>query len=292
MTRLKADLLLIFAAFIWGTAFVAQKTGMDGLGPISFVGVRFCISFLCVLPFALREYRRHAFAFKQNAWLLLGIAVSLFVGMTAQQIGLMTTTVTNAGFITGLYVVFTPFVALLALKSSIRHMVWVASALAFTGIWFLSGASLSALNQGDWIVMISALAFAVYIVLLGQLMMKSRAPMVVTASAYLFCALLGTALGIGVEGIAPNAIWDNIESLLYVGVLSGGLAFTIQAVAQQYTPPAVAAVIFSSESLFAAMAGAIVLGERIAPLGYIGCVMILTAMLIVELKPKRVQQAA
>lgn len=287
MTRLKSDLLLLLAAFIWGTAFVAQKTGMDGLGPIGFVGLRFIVSFFCVLPLAIYEYKKTPFDFSKNSLLLLFIAVSLLFGMCLQQTGLITTSVTNAGFLTGLYVVVTPFVALIYLKMKIRKMVWFASCLAFTGIWLLSGASIEKLIIGDWYVIASAVAFAVYIVLLGQLMMRSPTPLTVTCLIYLFCACVATPYGAMYEGISFSAIEANIWPLLYVGALSGGFAFTIQAFAQQTTPPAVAAVIFSAESLFAALAGVILLGERMALIGVIGCVLIFVSMLIVECKPKK-----
>ncbi|MCC6598465.1 MAG: DMT family transporter [Alphaproteobacteria bacterium] len=289
MQRLKADVLILFAAFIWGTAFVAQKTGMDGLGPFGFVGVRFCISLAFVLPLAFHSYKKRPVEirslFKTDFNLLLATGCALFSGMALQQVGLLTSTVTNAGFLTGLYVVFVPLMAWLCFKTHVRPTLWVACGLAITGIWCLSGGTFSALVVGDWLMFFSALCFSLYIVLLGRIMLRGHSVMVVASFKYLLLAVFGLTCAFTFEGLGLQMVYDNLGQLLYTGVVSGGIAFTIAIAAQKKTPASEAAVLYSTETLFAALAGAVLLGDTLPALGWLGCGLIICAMLMVEAFP-------
>lgn len=285
MTRLQADCLLLLTALIWGTAFIAQKTGMDGgLGPYGFVGVRFLLSFLVVLPLAWCERRKAPVrAEKLNpvwVWLLCTVFVG---GVILQQIGIQYTSVTNAGFLTGLYVVGVPFVGWLLFRRRPAWIVLPACLLAVAGTWLLNGASLTRIGYGDMMVLLCALSFAVQVVVIGYIVQKTARPLFYSVLQYGCCAFVGLALALICETINADVLLQNAPQLLYAGVVSGGIAYTLQAVAQQHTPAADAAVILAGEALFAALAGMILLGDRLDMMGWAGCGLIFAAILLVEI---------
>ncbi len=284
MTRLQADALLLLTALIWGTAFIAQKTGMDGLGPYGFVGVRFLLSFLVVLPLALRERRKAPVQPEKlnPAWAMLLCAV--FVGgVILQQIGIKYTSVTNAGFLTGLYVVGVPFVAWLLFRRRPAWVVLPACLLAVAGTWLLNGAALTRMGYGDIMILLCALSFAVQVVVIGYIVQRTARPLFYSVLQYACCAVVGLVLAVLHEHISLAVIWQNAPQLLYAGVISGGIAYTLQAVAQQHTPASDAAVILAGEALFAALAGMVLLGDRLDMMGWIGCGLIFAAILLVEI---------
>lgn len=284
MSRLQADCLLLLTALIWGTAFIAQKTGMEGLGPYGFVGVRFLLSFLVVLPLAFLEHKkaRPAAGELHPFWVLLLCAV--FVGgVILQQIGIKYTSVTNAGFLTGLYVVGVPFVGWLLFRRRPAWTVLPACLLAVTGTWLLNGAALTRIGYGDLMILLCALSFAVQVVVIGYIVQKTARPLYYSLLQYGGCAVVGLILACVFEGITGDVVLQNAPQLLYAGVVSGGIAYTLQAVAQQHTPAADAAVILAGEAFFAAFAGMILLGDRLNVTGWIGCGLIFAAILLVEI---------
>lgn len=284
MTRFRADLLLLITAIIWGTAFIAQKTGMNnGVGPFGFAGVRFALSLLVILPLVWREGRRvQTLITQRDSWMAFGLSVVFTAGVLLQQIGILYTSVTNAGFLTGLYVVLVPFIAWGLFRVRPRLVVWVASVMALAGVWLLNGAHLSALGFGDVMVMACAACFAVQVVVIGLMLQKTGRPMLLSALQYGVCAVAGLAVGFGYEGLNLAAMEANWMQLAYAGVISGGIAYTLQAVAQQHTPASDAAIILSGEGLFAAIAGALMLGETLGALQISGCILIMLAILLVE----------
>lgn len=290
MTRFRADLLLFLAAIIWGSTFVVQKTGMEGLGPFGFVGVRYALSLLVVLPLVFWEQKRRKNAGitikPRPVWvrrlLLAGVLAGFVVGVILQQIGMKYVSVTNAGFLTGLYVVMVPFVVWAIFRKRPSLIVWVASFMAIMGVWFLNGMTLDAVGIGDLLVVLCAACFAVHMVLLSILLQEVCRPFLFSALPYALCALVGLTVGVFYEGITLAALYDNAWELAYAGIVSGGIAHTLQPVAQQHSPPADAAIILSGEALFAAIAGFIFLGERLDFIGWIGCGFILAAMVLVE----------
>jgi drug/metabolite transporter (DMT)-like permease len=282
MSRLRADLLLLLVAIIWGAAFIPQNNGMKGLGPYGFNGSRFLLSLLVVLPFAIREARTGT-ALTRRDWFQGAILCSVFfIGVVMQQVGMLTTTVTNAGFLTGLYAVLTPVVALFLFGKRPHWVIGPACVMAFAGAWLLNGASLSAFKTGDWLMLVCALSFAVQVPLLGLLVQRTGRPLAFVAMQYAFCTILGLSVALFHEGISLHALNANLPQISFAGIISGGIAYTLQAVAQQHTPPSDAAIIMSGESLFASLFGVALLGEHLTLLGWIGCAMILSAMLIVE----------
>ncbi len=291
MSRFQANCLLLVAGAIWGMGFVAQQTAMQNIGPFLFIALRFSIATLVVLPFAMREsyqLRRKPPPLKpRDLGMFILVGISLFVGMAFQQFGLLSTTVTNSGFLTGLYVIFTPFLAILLFREWPKLIVWPAALLALVGIGLLSGGGLFGLNKGDLLTICSAVAWAMQVVLIARFVVQSGRPLMLSMVQFAVTALLGF---LGVFVMQEAIVWERIQAagfeLLYTGVFASGLAFTLQVIGQRYTTASQAAIFLSSEAPFAALFGALFQGDRIGMVGLAGCAMILIAMLLVELAPQ------
>jgi drug/metabolite transporter (DMT)-like permease len=285
--RTQANLILLFAGAIWGMGFVAQSSAMKAIGPFLFIGLRFALATVVVLPFALREARRSDRPLdRQGLTGLLWIGVILFFGMASQQTGLLTTTVTNSGFLTGLYVVFTPIIAVLFLREMPHVIVWPGALLALTGIFLLSGGNLSALSIGDHLTILCAGFWAIQVILIGKFAKRTGRPLALSAIQFAVCTVLALAVALVFEPFDWVAIRTATKEILFAGIFSSGVAFTLQAIAQRHTTPSQAAIFLSSEALFAAMFGALILNERIDGIGYVGCALMFSAMLLVEIVPE------
>lgn len=287
MSRLSANLLLLLAGAVWGMGFVAQSSAMSDLGPWSYTAARFFLAALTLLPFAIWEGRRapRALARREIGGFAL-IGAMLFAGSMFQQVGILYTTVTNSGFLTGLYVVMTPIFGLILLRSVPHWVVWPAAALALFGILLTGGGTLARIGLGDALTIVAAAGFALQILFVGRFGSASGRPL--TLSCIQFATVAGlAAIGMIVleaptlEGFA--AVWPQT---VYGGVISAGFAFTLQTIAQRYTTAPQAAIFLSSEALFAALFGALILGERIPAIDFLGCALIFAAMLAVELVPQ------
>lgn len=289
MSRLRANFLLLITAFIWGTTFVAQQTGMEDIGPYYFTGLRFLLGGLLVLPLGLRELRKlksggNELTNRHKIGMVL-CGVFLFLGSLFQQLGLETTTVTNAGFLTGVYVPLVPIIMFVFLRKLPHWSIWPAAIGCLGGTYMLSGGSLDALNNGDILILIGSIFWALQVIIIGFVVQSCNTPVLVASVQFLLSALFGL---IGAS-IMESITWANVmgagPEIVYAGVFSVGLAFTLQAVAQRHTPQADAAVILSAEMVFAAVAGAVIQGERLSTLEYYGCVLMFLCILSVELLP-------
>ena len=285
MRRLKADLLLLFAAAVWGTAFYFQKTAMEHIGPFLFIASRGAAAALCLLPLALFEARRATLPLS-GGLLRTGLwaGLAFFVASTLQQTGLVTATVTNAGFLTALYVVATPFIGWIALGHSPAPYVWPAVGMAFAGVWLLGGGSLGSLSMGDALIAASALLWA------GHMIITSKStpyghPVAFTAMQFAIVGCCGGAVALAVEPITFEGLRGALPAIAFVGVLSSALTFTLLAIALKDTPPTEAAILVSMETLFAAAAGAILLGERLTPIGWVGAGLMFTATILIQIAP-------
>ncbi|MEJ8572137.1 DMT family transporter [Microbaculum marinum] len=287
MTRSLANLTLLFAAFIWGTAFVAQATAMQDIGPFLFTGLRFMLAVPAILPFAIREARRNPPIERRNRRLIVLNGAAFFLGTILQQIGIQFTSVTNAGFLTGIYVVLVPFAAWALFRSMPHRIVWPAAAISLVGTFLLSGGGLVPLGLGDVLILAGSLFWAAQVALLGLLMARTGRPVTVAVAQFAIGAVLSLAIAPLVEPIAIDRIAAAGVEILYAGLLSGGIAYTLQAIGQRWTPPADAAVILSSEAVFAAVAGALIMGDRLTAAGLVGAGLILAAILLVQLWPGR-----
>lgn len=287
MTRIQANLVLLLTAAIWGAAFVSQNLAMKSMGPLWFVGIRFVIGFLVVLPFALRENRKAVTPLDARTVMAYGLCgVALLAGAITQQIGMLTTTVTNASFLTGLYVIIVPVLSVLVLRRLPHWIVWPAALMALTGIFYLAGGELSALVVGDFWMILCAFCFGTQVLLVGIFMAGSDRPLALSAVQFLVTGLGALAIAVAIEPVTWGGLVEAMPHLLYSGIVSSGIAYTLQVVGQRWTTAPQAAIFLASESLFGAFFGALILGERIALLGYVGCGLIFLAMLLVEIVPE------
>lgn len=285
VTRSAANLILLLTAFIWGTAFVAQATAMDDIGPLLFTGLRFLLAVPAVLPFALREGRKKPALGTTDRALIALTGGVFFCGTILQQVGIQYTSVTNAGFLTGIYVVIVPFVAWAMFRAMPHRIVWPAAAISLAGIYLLGGGGLTPLGYGDGLVIAGSVFWAVQVALLGLLAVRTGRPILIAVVQFSVGGVLGLAIAPFAEPIAIDRIAAAGIEIFYAGLLSGGVAYTLQAIAQRWTPPADAAVILSSEALFAAVAGAVMLGDRLTAAGWAGAGFVMAAILLVQLLP-------
>jgi drug/metabolite transporter (DMT)-like permease len=283
MTRLTADLALLFAALVWGIAFLFQKMAMADIGPLTFVAARAGIAALALLPFALREHRAKAATVPIGFWRIGAFSgAAFFAGAILQQMGIITATVTNTGFLTALYVVITPFIAWATARVAPSVFVWPAVALSAIGTWLLGGGTLAAFSSGDGLVALSAIFWAAHVVIVGQAAIYAR-PVAFTALQFVVVSLLALAGAFAFESATAEGLSAALPSILYVGLMSSALTFTLLTIALQYTPPSEAAVIVSLETVFAAIAAFLVLGERMPPIAWVGAAMIMAGTLVIQL---------
>lgn len=290
MTRLQADFALLIVAIIWGTAFVAQKTSIPHLGIFSFISLRFAISALAVLPFACREWRTQGSVKTTPATRkdLFFVCIAFAAAVTFQQLGIKQTTVGNSAFLTGLYALFTPLICFFLYREKISGWIVPAALLSVAGVWLLSGvsiASLSAFNPGDALTLLCAVFFAWQMALVGRILQKSGHALALSCLQYAAAALLALPFAILFESITWQDVADGAAPLLYASLISGGIAYTLQMVAQRYAPASDSAVILSSEGLFGALAGAFLLNETMNGQATMGAALIITALLMVQLAP-------
>jgi len=287
MSRIRADLLLVLAAFIWGTAFIAQKNAGELMGPITFVGVRFLLSCAALAPLALYEGRHSGAPLKKGDLPLAGlIGLCVFLAAALQQVGLATTTATNGGFLTALYVVLVPVFVFAQTGVRPRQVVLVAGLGSIAGAWLLTdSAQLQSWTSGDALVLIADIAWAAGISLVPTFLARTNRPYFLAFAQFGVIGVLGAVVGLGSEPFSLEGLSAALPSILYAGLFSGGIAFTLQIVALNYTPAAEAALIMSLESVFAALSGAILLSERLTGPAMLGGLLILLSAVFVEAGP-------
>lgn len=287
MSRIRADVLLVLAAFIWGTAFIAQKNAGELMGPITFVGVRFLLSCAALAPLALYEGRHSGSPLKKGDLPLAGlIGLCVFLAAALQQVGLATTTATNGGFLTALYVVLVPLFVFAQTGVRPRQIVLVAGLGSIVGAWLLTdNAQLQSWTSGDALVLIADIAWAAGISLVPTFLARTNRPYFLAFAQFGVIGVLGAVVGLSSEPFSLEGLIAALPSILYAGLFSGGIAFTLQIVALNYTPAAEAALIMSLESVFAALSGAILLSERLTGPAMLGGLLILLSAVFVEAGP-------
>jgi drug/metabolite transporter (DMT)-like permease len=288
MNRLQANLLLTAIAIVWASAFVAQAEGMKTMGPVAFTGIRFLLGALVVLPLAVWEWRRRSSPpLPWRRWLPLsaGLGVLMGLGAVMQQIGIVSTTVTNAGFLTALYVPLVPIFSMLLLREPPHWSVWPGGAACLFGAFLLSGAHDLVLHTGDAWVIASAIPWALHVLFVGRVADRLNAPFLVACAQFTAVGVLTLLWALCFEPFTWAQVKASASPIAYTGLISVGLAFTAQVVAQRYAQAADAAIILSSETVFAALFGAWLLGERLDNSGLMGCALILSALLMVQLLP-------
>ena len=275
--RVRADFTLLLVSLIWGSAFVAQRFAAPRMDVFLFNGTRFLVGALVLLPLVggrLRDLKRSD---------LPGIGLAgtlLFGGAALQQMGLRTTTAANAGFITGLYVVLIPLILATGWRQRPQPRIWIAASLAGAGMFLLSTGGSLALVSGDLLVFLGAILWALHVIVIGLLVHRMGVIQLATGQ-YIVCGLLNLLLfslvGQRIPGGGlPQAWW----AVVYTGVLSIGIGYTLQGYGQKEAPPADAAIILSMEAVFAALFGWVLLGETLSAIQLVGCMFMVTGMVL------------
>lgn len=285
---MKSNLLLLLTAVIWGFAFVAQRAGMEFIGPFTFNTARFTLGSLSLIPLLLinqrRKFEKEKFLSLNDKKLLYGglsAGTVLFLGATFQQGGLVSTDAGKAGFITGFYVILVPILGLfISQKTSL--LTWLGAFVAIVGLYFLSVNETFDINIGDVLVLIGSFFWAIQILVIGYYSNKVD-PFQLAFSQFVVCAVFSFIAALISETIILQNILLAYLPILYAGLFSVGIAFTIQVVAQREAHPANAAIIMSLEAVFAVIGGWMILNESIPLRGLFGCVMMLIGMILSQL---------
>ena len=286
--KLRSDLILLLAAIIWGFAFVAQRVGMEFVGPFTFNGVRFTLGTLVLVPFLFFGKK---FTLKDPLLVIskrkiflgvIGTGILLFIGVSLQQVGLKTTTAGKAGFITGLYVVFVPIVGIF-LGHRTNLYTWLGVLLSATGLYLLSIQSGFRMEHGDLLVLGCAVVFTFHVLLIGWLSPRMNSFHLATGQ-FAICALLNLIVAFSIESVDAGKIMDAAVPILYGGIISVGIAYTLQVIAQKEAHPAYASIILSMEAVFAALGGWMILHESLSQRSLAGCFLMLAGMVIAQVK--------
>ncbi|MBN2655640.1 MAG: DMT family transporter [Spirochaetales bacterium] len=281
---LRSDLLLILTSAIWGFAFVAQLVGMDHIGPYLYNGIRFALGSLSLIPliFFFGKYKKgkkETSSLGRKGILLAGAGTGtvLFLGASLQQVGLQYTTAGKAGFITGLYVILVPILGI-ALRHKTGVPTWIGALFAAAGLYLISVKGGFQIGRGDLLILACSLFFAMHVLAIDHFSRKID-PLILSAIQFAVCSLYSLAVAIFREPIILDDIFKAAIPILYGGLGSVGIAYTLQVVAQKDAPPAHSAIIMSLESVFAVIGGIIFLAEGMSLRGYIGCGLMLAGML-------------
>ena len=286
--------LSIFSAlictFIWGTTFIAQDTGMKVIGPYVFNGVRFFVGFLVLVPFYLLLEKKNTYkVISKNKtkffYLSILIGLFLFFGTVFQQVALLYTDVANAAFFTIFYVPMVPIIIFFLFKKNIHWSVWPSVILCVIGGYLLTNFHDATVRLGDTLVVMGAIFWSLHIIFIGKIIEEFNAPILIGLIQTMIVSVFSIILALLFEDFILKNILDQKIQILYAGILSGGIAFVFQIYAQKNIPPAPAAIIFSLEGVFATIAAWIILSQILGINNVIGCLLILSGVLLSQLAP-------
>ena len=280
------DLMLFLAAFIWGTAFVAQVTGMDKIGPFTFNMARSIVAVICLGVYLIFTKAKIP---KNKAFLLKGgliCGIFIFTGTSLQQIGLQYTTAGKTGFITSFYILILPFITMIFLKHKIDLLTWISIIIGFIGLYLLAVPSLRgfSMNKGDFIVFLGSFCWAGHILVIDYYSKKVNPVELSFLQFFVLTILSGICVFIFENETATlGNIFASWKSVMYAGFFSSGVAYTLQMVGQKYTKPVVASLILSLEAVFAALAGYLILDEVMTSREFTGCFIVFLAMIFSQI---------
>lgn len=290
-------LLLLLAALIWGVAFVAQSVGMDYMGPFTFNGARFLMGSAVLVPVILfrrkkadpaggGQARTDRSGAKENAGkaaLMGGVCCGLALCPAAlfQQFGILYTTVGKAGFITTLYIILVPLAGIF-MKKTPSSRIWMGAALAAFGFYLLCIKEGFSLSRGDALVFIGSVLFTVHILVIDHFSPKADG-VELSCIQFLTAGVISSVLAFGFEKPELSALAEGIIPLAYAGILSSGVAYTLQVIGQRDTDPAVASLLLSMESVFSVLAGWMLLGQALSARELMGCALVFGAVILVQL---------
>lgn len=287
-----SSLVLLLAAFIWGFAFVAQKVGMRYVGPFTFNGIRFLLGALVLIPLINSKVDKVSSKKEEKFSSLIKYGVLagffLFLGSSFQQFGIVYTTAGKAGFITGLYIIFVPIIGIF-LKQKIGFIKWLAVFIAFIGLYLLSVKQGFSIEKGDFLVLIASFFYAFHVQLIGHIANKFD-----TIKFAFLQFLTNSILSLIAASLFENILISNIFKayipILYAGVFSAGIAYTLQIFGQKKTEPTVAGLILETESIFSVLGGWLILNETLNTREAIGCLLMFSGIIISQLNFKRLEK--
>jgi drug/metabolite transporter (DMT)-like permease len=282
-----ATLCLIGAALIWGTAFVAQTTGMEFVGPLTFTNIRFIIGGLLVLPFAIKEISRFNNLIKKRKLIIIILLTGfcLLMGSYLQQYALQYTKIGNAAFLTILYVPFVPIISRFFLRKKIHWSIWVSVSICLIGSYYLTIENSFEAQFADFLVVICAIFFALHCILIDEYFEIVDAPFSLATAQFLLCFIYSLPFMFIFENPTIDGILKESFELLYVGVMSVGIAYTLQVIGQRFVKPSTAAITLSLEGVFGALAAWIILSQFLTVIQIFGCFLILLGVLTAQLIP-------
>ncbi len=288
MSHMKANFLMLIASLIWGTAFVSQTTGMGFIGPFTFSFARFFLAALTVLPLALYfEKQNFEIFFKNKNFIYLSLfaGLALFGGMGLQQYALLKSQIANASFLSTLYVPIVSLISRFIFKSRLHWIIWIAVLLCIYGSYLLSANQALEIQKSDSLLFIAAVCFAIHIILIDVFMKQFYSPFTFGFIQYAVVFLCSTILAFSFE--TPTLANIKLEwfELVYTGVASAGIGYTLQIIAQSKASPAPAAIILSMESVFGTIAGWILINQVLDTNKILGCIAIFIGVIIVQLIP-------
>jgi drug/metabolite transporter (DMT)-like permease len=280
----------LICTFIWGTTFIAQDTGMDKIGPLTFNGTRFFIGFISIIPFAiLFERKKISLEINKNKKLfyklLFWVGMFLFLGTYIQQTALLYTDVANAAFFTIFYVPMVPIILFLFYSKSLHWSIWPSVFFCIIGVYLLSDFSNATVRLGDSLVILCALFWSLHIIFIGIFIKNFNLPLFFGSLQALIVSIFSIIFAAIFETITISNILNESVSIIYAGALSGGIAFTLQIYAQKNISAAPAAIIFSLEGVFAAVAAWIILDQFLGLDNIIGCFFIFGGVALSQLAP-------
>ena len=283
---MKANLLMLIASLIWGTAFVSQKTGMGAIGPFTFSFARFFLASLTVLPLVL-IYENNNFSkiLKNKNYILLSLlaGLALFGGMGIQQYALLKSQIANTAFLSTLYVPFVALISRFIFRSHLHWIVWIAVLLCLYGSYLLSSNQEYDIQKSDSLLFIAAFFFAVHIIIIDIFMKKFYSPFTFGFIQYMIVFFLSMILAFSLEMPTLTNIKIEWFEIIYTGVFSAGIGYTLQIIAQSKASPAPAAIILSMESVFVAISAWILINQSLDIIKIIGCLAIFIGVIIVQL---------
>lgn len=287
MSILKSNLLLLLAAAIWGFAFVAQRVGMEYVGPFTFNGVRFALGAISLLPLILFYKKtqdaggsQHDLKSVVGAGLFAGVV--LFLGATLQQIGLIYTTAGKAAFITCLYIVIVPMLGIF-LKQYISMSTWFGCIIAIVGLYLLCVKESFFISYGEVLELIGAFFWSIHILVIDRFSRKVDV-LKLSFVQFITCSVLSISVALFIETISVETLRQALVPILYGGICSVGIAYTLQVVGQKHAEPSHAAIILSMETVFAALGGWIILNEKLGTQELLGSAIMLVGMLLSQLQ--------
>ena len=291
MDRMKNNILLVLTALIWGCAFVAQSVGMDYVGPFTFNMARFLIGAIVLLPviwFMDRQRKTGAEKGAGQKTLIIGgicCGIALAVASTLQQWGILFTTVGKAGFITAMYIVIVPLLGIFIGKK-VRPLIIGCVAIAVVGFYFLCMTESLRLGLGDFLVLLCAIAFSIHILVIDHFSPKVDG-VKMSAIQFLTAAIISAVPTLLWEQPVFTEVLQAWQPVLYAGVMSCGVAYTLQIIAQKNADPTVASLLLSLESVFSVLAGWVLLGQGLSLKEMFGCVLIFCVIILAQLPEKK-----